>query len=390
VGPQAHPDAIIRHLVGDDTAYFTANSLGDETLLMLDIDCHATGTLEGATRFAEFLRQHCFPDLYFEVSTNGNGIQGFVVVDKWKWSDGNYKGVLQDVEKWLKRVLRSTDFNVEDVELKGTPLTVSWGSRRGEVKNVTFGFLAKMPRDWRRFGEWQSTTRMTAHELHQLPERFPVAEPVEPEPEERPPAPRIVKGSVLGKLVDPHDIRKLEPLAKELLRLHAPEVGRSSRAVIVAEDLQMALAVIRGCTLHPNPDGSLPVMRVKGLWDAAFKAGDTSRAFSFHRFQAIRDMLSDMELLEWEDETYCFGKACRWKASETLMGMMESVLSGSSTTTTPPPSSIVVCNAIAGLQRNRPQHVGLRPKMVYPSLLRTDWDSELSQAGLEHLARQAA
>jgi len=31
--------AVIRHLVGDDTTYFTANSLGDLTILMLDIDC---------------------------------------------------------------------------------------------------------------------------------------------------------------------------------------------------------------------------------------------------------------------------------------------------------------------------------------------------------------
>jgi hypothetical protein len=237
--------------------------------------------------------------------------------------------------------------------------------------------------------EWESTTCMTPHELRALPERFPVAEPVEPEPEKRSPAPKVARGSVSGKMVDPDDVRKLEPLARELLRLHAPEVGSSSRAVVVAEDLQMAIAVIRGCTLHPNPDGSLPVMRVKGLWDAAFQAGDITRAFSFHRFQAIRNMLSDMELLEWEDAEYCFGKACRWRASEKLMGMMESVLSGSSTTT-PSPSSIVVCNAIAELQRNRPGHVGARPRMVYPSLLRTDWDSELSEAGLEHLARQAA
>ena len=151
----------------------------------------------------------------------------------------------------------------------------------------------------------------------------------------------------------------------------------------------MTLAVIRGCTLHPNPDGSLPLMRVKGLWDAAFKAGDTSRAFSFHRFQAIRNMLSDMELLEWEDADYCFGKACRWRASEKLMGMMESVLSGSNTTT-PFAPSIVVCNAIAELQRNRPGHVGVRPRMVFPSLLRMDWDTKLIEAGLEHLSRLAA
>ena len=199
--------AIIRHLVNDDTAYFTANSLGDETLLMIDIDCHACGTLEGATQFAEFLRQNCFPNLYYEVSTHGNGIQGFVVVDRKLWKDAEYKATLVDVEKWLRRVLRWTPFDVEDVELKGMPLVVSWGERKGQVKSVTFGSLAKMPRDWTRFGEWQSTTHMTAHELRKLPERFAVPEP-EPEPEAEPKSEGqepVRKGSVSGKLVDPED-----------------------------------------------------------------------------------------------------------------------------------------------------------------------------------------
>ena len=158
-------------------------------------------------------------------------------------------------------------------------------------------------------------------------------------------------------------------------------VGRSSRAGVVAEDVQVALAVIRAFTLHPNPDGSMPVMRVEGdLGQAAYEAGDTTRAFSFHRFEAIRNMLSDMGLLEWEDATYRFGKACRWRASEKLMGMMESVLS-SSNTTTPCPSPIVVCNTVAEAQRERPEQVGLRPRMVFPSLLRDGLGRETDRSG---------
>ncbi len=382
--------AIIRHLVDDDTAYFTANFLGDETLLMIDIDCHATGTLEGATQFAEFLKEKYFPDLYYEVSTNGNGIQGFVVVDTTLWTEADYKAVLVDVEKWLRRVLRSTTFDVEDVELKGTPLVVSWGARRGEVRGVTFGFLAKMPRDWQRFGEWQSTTRMTAHELRRLPGVFPVPEP-DPEPQEKVPAPKVVAmGSVLGKLVDPEVVRKLEPLARELMQAGSPEVKRSSsRAVIVAEDVQVTLAVIRACTLRINADGSMPTKRVKALWDKAYEAGDTTRAFSWHRFKAIRDMLSDLELLEWSDNTYRFGQACKWQPSEELMGRIEEAL-GRSSNTTAFASPIVSCNTVAESQRKRPEHVGLRPRMVFPSLLRKDWDAELNAAGLDHLARTAA
>jgi len=383
--------AIIRHLVNDDTAYFTANSLGDETLLMIDVDCHATGTLEGATQFAEFLREHCFPNLYYEVSTHGNGIQGFVVVDRRLWKDAEYKAVLVDVEKWLRRVLSWTPFDVEDVELKGMPLVVSWGERKGEVKSVTFGSLAKMPRDWRRFSDWLSTTRMTPHDLRELPKRFAVPED-EAEPEAQAEAtvvPEVVKGSVSGKLVDPDEIRKLEPLARDLLGRHAPEVSPSSRAAVVAEDVQVALAIIRSCTLNMNPDGSMPLARIEALWDAAYLAGDTTRAFRSQRFAAIRNMLSEMGLLEWEDATYMFGKACRWKANEELMGMIEEALGGTDPTT-PFALAILVRNKIEESRQKRPEQVGLRPKKVFPSLLRTDWDEKLTEAGLDHLSRMAA
>ena len=206
--------------------------------------------------------------------------------------------------------------------------------------------------------------------------------------------PVICKGSVSGKLVDPAEICKLEPLARQLLQAGSPEVKRSSsRAVVVAEDVQMTLAVIRACTLHRNPDGSMPLKRIGAIWHAAYEAGDTIRAFCYHRFKAIRDMLSDQGLLEWDDSTYRFGRACRWSASEQLMGMMEEALN-SSNTTTRFASTIVdrnnILDAIEEARRERPEQVGLRPRMVFPSLLREDWDAKLTVAGLEHLARQTA
>ena len=251
-----------------------------------------------------------------------------------------------------ERVLRWTPFDVEDVELKGTPMVVSWGGRRGEVSNVTYGFLAKMPRDWKRSAEWESTTCMTVHELRALPEHLAVPEPPVAEVEEGTCKPVVVKGSVPGKKVDPDDIRGLEGLAKICLGWGAWMKG--SRAVVVPEDVQAALAILHACTRDMNADGSLPLLRVKAIWDRAFQAGDTARAFSFHRFQAIRDMLSDLGLLEWEDRTYRFGHACKWRASEKLMGQIEKALK--CTATTPSLSSIVLCNMVAEAKRERPRN----------------------------------
>ena len=68
-------------------------------------------------------------------------------------------------------------------------------------------------------------------------------------------------------------------------------------------------------------------------------------------------MLADMGLLDWDDETYRFGRACKWGASEKLMGMMEETLS-SGNTTTPCTSPIVdrnnIFDAIQEARRNRP------------------------------------
>ena len=98
-----------------------------------------------------------------------------------------------------------------------------------------------------------------------------------------------------------------------------------------------------------------------------------------------------MGLLEWEDETYSFGKACKWRASEELMGMIEKALDADTTTTTTSSSlSILVCNSIEEARQNRPDQVGLRPKRVFPADLREDWDEKLRQAGLERLSRLAA
>ena len=83
-----------------------------------------------------------------------------------------------------------------------------------------------------------------------------------------------------------------------------------------------------------NQDGSMPVKRWKKMWQALFGAGDINRAFCPQRFKVIRDHLSSLQLLDWQDETYRIGwfdedgeyhkgKSSKWQASERLMGMLQ-------------------------------------------------------------------
>jgi hypothetical protein len=220
---------------------------------------------------------------------------------------------------------------------------------------------------------------MMAHEFVQLPFNFPVSDKT---PEQKSPVVKVVKGSVCGKMVDPDHVRLLEPLARRLLDLKSPEVKGGSRAVVVVEDVQVSLAIIRSCTLRPNPDESMPLARIKGLWDAMYLAGDVARAFRFNRFAAIRDMLTGLGLIEWMDAEYRFGKACKWRASAKLMEMMDELVERTTTSL----SSSVVYNMVEEAKAERPEQLGLRPRMVTPSERRIDWNQKFREAGLEHLA----
>ena len=126
--------AIIRHLVDDDTAYFTANSLGDETILMIDIDCHASGTLEGATQFAEYLKRELLPepllrDLHPRQRRARVRRRGQELLD-----GGAVQGRARRAGEVAQAGAALDDFDVEDVELKGTPMTVEWGAGGGKCE----------------------------------------------------------------------------------------------------------------------------------------------------------------------------------------------------------------------------------------------------------------
>ena len=60
------------------------------------------------------------------------------------------------------------------------------------------------------------------------------------------------------------------------------------------------------------------------------------------------------------------GKAARWRASDTLMQMIEEELKSNNTAIKPSSFSIRVLEAIAEAKRERPEQVGMRPIKVSP------------------------
>jgi hypothetical protein len=344
---------------------------------------HKSGSLEGARQFAEYLKEHFFPNLYYETSTNGNGIHGYLVVDIWKWTAADYNGVMKLVEQWLKRVLASTSFDVETVELKGRCPSVVWGEDYDrQVKHFTMGGLAKMPRDATRLAEWQATTRMTAHDLRKLPERYPVEATVAVKKSVKKQA---AAASVIGNLIDKEHFQKYLPLAQRFVPT-SELVSARSRIWVTAEDVAIFFVLLEFFSDNPNPDGSMPCKRFAGMWNKLYQHGEVSRSFDNKRFAWIRNRVSECGGIEWEDVTYCpgigdeKGKAAKWMVSSQLREMMGEYAGSQVEEQVNSEVSLSIKNTsysklggsspspIESLWENMPiansQNVGLRPVMV--------------------------
>ena len=140
-----------------------------------------------------------------------------------------------------------------------------------------------------------------------------------------------------GKMIGEGELEQLaqgghyRTVAATLLGIH--KLKTSGRTVVTADDVAIFLVCLKFFTGRMNADGTLPVKRFQGLWSAMYEAGDADRAFDCHRFKVIRDYISDLGLLDWEDRTFVApmkdhhgrrfnGRACKWKANEELMAML--------------------------------------------------------------------
>jgi len=334
------------HFAGEKTFYFAADGRCSvfEVLVNLDIDCHHSGSLDGAVAFAEYLKAACFPNLYYEVSTNGNGVHGYIVVVKGDLGDEGLNSALGRLDRWLKHELSRGDWDVENVEVKGQAPVFTWGEHKYELKTYKSGQLAKLPREaLARSDELRGTTRITVDDLRRL--RSPSATGETPKPVVRKPRSRMDRiafgvneekqvGSISGRHFDSHELAKLKgdylEIATELLG--ETRLVATGRKVVTPEDLAIFLMLLRFFTNSMNVDGTLPTARWREMWLALYEAGDVERAWCHHRYAAMRDLLSRKDLLSWEDEAYVIGSevhgrhvpgtAAKWRASEGLMARL--------------------------------------------------------------------
>jgi hypothetical protein len=312
------------HFDGLKTYYYfsSPNRSAEHALVMIDIDVlkrRMLGSPEGARTFAAFVRTR-FPNLYAEPSTGGKGQHAYLRVRKLGYGAEEIKVALKHLEKWLRQ--QAQGFDIEVVEVKGTPPVVQYRDG-GSIESITYGTFAKLPREVGRFAEWVNTTTLTLEQLLALPlvEEKPAAEAkVRERKTQQQPC-----GSISGKNISRDELDLMptwERLFKEARRNKSLHGGRWA---VTETDIAQAVALLRFFTENPNPDGLLPQRRVQELWTALYEAGDFSRPWNHHRWKAVRDWMSEMGWLDWQDHRYQTGtgrgdgRACKWRLHEEFV-----------------------------------------------------------------------
>ena len=111
-----------------------------------------------------------------------------------------------------------------------------------------------------------------------------------------------MKGSTANHPIGKDEIEAISGPYLEFAKTWVSEpVGTSSRAKVEAADLAIALPIVKFCSRKRNPDGTMPTARIKGIWDRLFEDGEVDRAFDYHRWRVIRDLIEVQGGLEMED-----------------------------------------------------------------------------------------
>ena len=144
-------------------------------------------------------------------------------------------------------------------------------------------------------------------------------------------------GSTPNHPISRDEIDAIDGPYLEFAKTWVPEpVGTSSRARVDAADLAIALPIVKFCSQKMNKDGTMPTARIKAIWDKLFEDGEIDRAFDYHRWKVIRDLIEVQGGLEMEDRHFYTGfvndqgqeirgLAAKWKMADWLVEKLDEI-----------------------------------------------------------------
>ena len=303
----------------------------------IDVDCHKSGTIEGARKAAEMLAYYLH-GIYTETSTHGKGVHGYVIIDYQDHGPEDTKWIKQvyvNFIKTLNRKAKQIGIDIELIEPKGLPVNVVKASNGSlNITDSKQGVLIKAPRDIKAAVE---TCVYTIEQLEQL-----TAEIAATIPEEKKEEPKKAKGNGGGGgdsgagsngnngsnvMFSQEEFDRLVPLARQIhYANNLKHVVLSNRVKIDVEDIAAMLLILLFCKRHPRKEhanGALPCTRLRKLWAVMQEAGIISRAYDPKRIAFIRNLLADYQFLEFTSATYAPGKAMCWGITDEFQEILK-------------------------------------------------------------------
>ena len=309
------------HFEKKATHYFMGSPTAEHTLVMIDIDVlkkAGLGTTEGAWKFAEHLKTF-WPNLYFERSTGGKGVHGYLVVLKPGHDAAAVNAFLRRLQDWLRAEAELTHADIELVEVKGTCPDIQFAGKT--ITALKFGQFAKVPRAEDRFEELKNTTVLDIEQP--LPANSGLTVNVAKSTKTG----SSTCGSISGRNITDEEIthvleyeRLYEALGLDL---------RHQRYVVNANDFAVFCVLSRFFKTNMNVDGTLPVRRVAAFWNELHACGQAERPFNFRRYKAVQNYLSENGHVLWEDHRYerpegeQKGVACKWRITDHFFGLLD-------------------------------------------------------------------
>lgn len=310
-----------QHFQGEQTFYFfgTPHLKAEYTLVMMDIDVQKAkglGSLQGALNFVQYLKRTCWPTLYFERSTNGKGIHGYILMRKVEAGAPRVNQAIEQLQAFLRHQADLVGADIEMVEVKGKCPEIVYDDY-GCITDIKYGTFAKYPRN-ATLQDLQNTTVIDWEELHQINGKYAVPEEVK--------KPTLHVGSCTTSIPDEFVAQHLEACRKAWLGLTGGEVIKGKRYVVAAEDAAVVMLIALWLQEHGTKDHRHSVRTTLAFWDDLQQRGLTDRSPNHHRIKTIRDHLSSRGCVDWLDNKYQppsgkgarDGICCKWRLDEAF------------------------------------------------------------------------
>jgi hypothetical protein len=311
---------IIDHWKNNKTLYFYGNENNneDKTLLMIDIDVNKKekkGSYQGAKKFAEYLKLK-INDFYYEKSTNGEGIHGYIIINKCEKTAQEINIILKKFENYLKKEKEEIKADIELVEIKGTLHEINYKDKK--VESIKFGTLAKIPRNINEFIKYKNKEI----KITEIAEKYNCEYNIK----------NKTSGSITRKLIDKEELSNLENYEKISFNFFG-KLPKAKKFKVLHKDIAIFLLILKFFKNNKNEDNTIPTKRAMMLWKKLYECGDIDRGWNHHRWKAIRDLFSKHDLINWIDNKYYIGNknlkengiACKWELKSIIFNIKNSL-----------------------------------------------------------------